>query len=210
MKTTIAVFSLALLQASFFALTYIQKPTDEFAAYYIAWVLIPATTAAIVFAPRLHFVAAISNAIVATLLFDYLFLRHGYFWPDRPKESPQLAVGYVVIGAVLAFVAAGFVHATIKRIQQSATNAKLPRTIIAVRKGFAFSIICAAFAFPICTMFGPTGTGVAPNRTYAFAAIVALCLIIFGIMTSLVVGLTYDPKTRDNKMLHRSRGSRGF
>ncbi len=101
MKTTIATISLALLQTLFFAITYFQNPTDEFAAYYFAWVLIPATIAAVVFEPRFHFVAAITNAIVATLLFNYLFLQHGCFWPDRPKESPQLAVGYVVIGLLL-------------------------------------------------------------------------------------------------------------
>ena len=196
MKTAIAIILLALLQAAFFALTYFHDPTtDKFTGYYFAWVLIPATVAAIAFAPRFHLVAAISNAIVATLLFDYLFLQHGYFWPDRPKESLQLAVGYVAIGAVLAFVVAGFVHATIRRLQQAATLAKWPRIFLAVRKAFVFSIICAMVAFPICTMFGPAGTGVTPNPTYVFAAIVSAVLIFFGTIISLVVGLTYYPTT---------------
>ncbi len=199
MKTTIATIALALLQASFFAITYVQNPTDGFAAYYFAWVLIPATIAAVVFAPRFHFVAAISNAIVATLLFDYLFLQHGYFWPVRPKESPQLAIGYVAIGAVLAFAVAGFVHATIKHLQHSATIAKWPRILLAVRKGLVFSAICGLAAFAICTVFGPAGKGVTPNPTYVFAAVVAIGLIFFGTTTALVVGLTYDPTALHNE-----------
>ena len=203
MKTTIAIVSLVLLQASFFAITYFQNPTKEFAAYYFGWVLIPSTIATIVFTPRFHFVAAISNAMVATLLFDYLLLQHGYFWPNRPKESPQLAVGYVAIGAVLAFIVAGFVHSTVGRLQQTATIPRWPRILLVVRRAFVFSIVCALAAFPICAMFGPAGTGVTPNLTYLFAAIISSGLILFGTIISLIVGLTYDPTpfhTDDHKI----------
>lgn len=193
MKTTIAIVSLVFLQAAFFAVTFFHNPIDNFAAYYFTWVLVPSTIAALAFSPQFHFVAAISNAIVATLLFDYLFLEHGYFWPDRPKESPSLAIGYIVIGIGLAFIVAGFIHAIIERIKRSTTTGKFNRTLFAIRKGFLFSMICAAVAFPICTMFGPVGLRVPPNPTYLFATLVATCLIVFGTITSMIVGLTFNP-----------------
>jgi len=193
MKTTIAILMLALLQATSFAITYSHNPTDNFAAYYLAWVLIPALVAALVFAPRFHFIAAIFNAIIATLLFDYLLLWHGYFWPERPKESPGLAVGYVLLGVVLAFVVAGFVHASIERIKRMPVARRMPRTLAAVRQGLVFSLICAVVAFPLCTMFGPVGPGVTSRPTFMLATIVASCFLIFGTLISLIVGLTFDP-----------------
>ncbi|MEM9657685.1 MAG: hypothetical protein AAF961_04915 [Planctomycetota bacterium] len=193
MRTTILITVLALLQAFFFALTYLRNPTDRFAFDYFAWVLIPATGAAIAFAPRFHFVAAIGNAVVATVLFDYLLLHHGYFWPDRAQQSPVLAFGYVVMGVMLAFIAAGFVHAIVERVKRSASAGKLQRTFLAVRGGLAFSAICAVAAVPVCIALGPDATGVKPNPIYAFASMVASCLVMFGLIVSLIVGLTFDP-----------------
>jgi hypothetical protein len=193
MRSTIAIIVLALMQTLFFAITYCQNPTDGFASYYFAWVLVPATVAALAFTPRFHFVGAISNAIVSSLLFDYLFLQHGYFWPERPKESMNLAIGYVVNGAGLAFIVAGFVHSIIKQIERARPDKVSARMVIAMRKGFVFSLICAAVAFPLCTMFGPVGTGVQSNPIYAFATIFAASVVLTGTLLSVAVGLSYDP-----------------
>lgn len=193
MKTTIAILSLGFLQAAFYAITLYQNPTDGMAAYYFAWVLLPATVAALAFLPRFHFVAAVSSAIVSTLLFDFLFLQYGYFWPERPKESPYLAVVYVVMGAGLAFIVAGFVHSVIKRLERERLAKKSTRLMIAARKGFVFSSIWAFVAFPFCTMAVPVGTGVISNPAYAFASVFAACLILAGTVISVVAGLLYDP-----------------
>jgi K+-sensing histidine kinase KdpD len=197
MKTPIAIFSLAILQLAFFAVTYYQNPTDGFAIYYFSWMLVPATVAALTFAPHYHFFAAISNAIIAALLFDYLFIQHGYFWPERPKESPVLAIGYFVFGVGLAFVMAGFVHVVIKRIDKEPSTTKSSRTMIAMRKGLAFSTICAAIAYPLFTMFGPVGTGIKPDPPFLLALFAALGMILTGTIIAMVVGLTYHPTVSD-------------
>jgi hypothetical protein len=194
MKTAIIIFLLAILQIAFFAVTYFRNPTNGFAAYYLLWMLVPATVAALTFSPRYHFVAAISNALIAALLFDYLFIQHGYFWPERPKESPSLAIGYVAIGVGLAFVMAGFIHVIIKRIDKEHSATRYSRTMIAMRKGLAFSTICAAVAFPLFGMFGPVGTGITPDPPFLLALFAALCMISAGTIIAMVVGLTHHPK----------------
>ncbi|MDB2686341.1 hypothetical protein N9Y42_03955 [Mariniblastus sp.] len=200
MKTAIAILTLALLQIGFLAVTYYQDPKDDFTAYYFLWILVPSTLAAIIFAPRYHFLAAISNAILAGLMFDYLFLQLGYFWPGRPKESPVLAIGYVVIGAALAFVMAGFVHSIVTAIDLQSANSKLSQGFLGFRKGLSFSIICGAVAFPLLAMSGPAGAGVKPNPPFLFAFIIAVCIILIGSTVGIAVGLTHRPIHRDITM----------
>ena len=196
MKTAIAIFMLSLLQVGFFAVTYCHKPTGGFAAYYFLWMLVPATLAAIAFAPRYHFSAAISNAIIAGLMFDYLFLKLGYFWPGRPKESPFLAIGYVVMGAVLAFVVAGFVHAIIAAIDRQPASSKMSQEFLAFGKGFSFSTVCGAVAFPLLLMSGNVTVGRPTEPPFLFAFIVVVCMILFGSALGLAVGLMHRPTGR--------------
>ena len=191
MKTAVTIFLLSLLQVGFFAVTYFHKPADNFTAYYFLWMLVPATLAAIVFAPRYHFFAAIFNAIVAALMFNYLFLQLGYFWHGRPKESPYLAIGYVVMGAALAFAMAGFVHAIIRAIEQQSASSNLSREFLAFRKGLSFSAICAVVAFPLILMSGPAGAGVEPKLPFLFAFVVAVCMILSGTIIGVLVGLRH-------------------
>ena len=189
--------SLAVLQAVFFAITVFQKPSsDTFAAYYFAWVMIPAAVAAVSFAPRFHFVAAISNGLFASLLFDYLFLQHGYFWPERPIKSPRLAVTNVLVAIALAFVVAGFVHSIIDRLKQSRITEKQQQTLLAIRIGLQISIIIIVIIFLFCAMPAAVGPGVESSPRYLFAAGVASCFAAFVTLIAFAVGTTFDSKEK--------------
>lgn len=196
-KLIIAIGLLLFLQAAFFATTAYLKPTTWFGAFYLTWVLIPATVAALAFMPRLHFVAAILNAVLAALMWDYLFLQHGYFWPGRPKETPSLAIGYVVIAAGLAFVVAGYVHVIVTAINAAPATSMLQRVVGATRKGIGFSALCALVAVAVLTFATPSlgGREPAPNLVYQFAilATVAFSLTSIGALMAVAIALMYIP-----------------
>ena len=194
MKNGFLVVLLTVIQIAFFLTTAYVKPTDWFAAFYFAWILIPATFAAIVFLPNWHFTAAISNAVISALLFDYLFLQHGYFWAEKPTESNGLAIGYVVIAVVLAFIVSGFVHSIINRLNHKKHTRRTDRMRTAIKQGFKFAAICACAAFPIFTMFGPVGTGITPRPTWEIAVIGFVCIVFIGTLLAAMVGVAYNPK----------------
>jgi len=194
MKTAIAIFFLVLLQIAFYSVIYQHNPTDWFAAYYITWMLTSATVAALAFAPRFHFVAAISNTIIAAVLLDYLFLHHGYFWPELPERWRVLAVGYVVLGVGFAGIVAGFVHAILTRIKKEPEATRTTRTLIAMQKGFAFSTVCAIVIFALLIVAAP------PNMMEAGwlpAITISTCVILLGTITGATVGLTCPPPCVD-------------
>ena len=193
MKTIIAIISSVVLHAAFFAITYIQNPsTDNFFVYYLSWVVVPAAFAAIAFAPRFHFVAAISNAIVATSLFDYLLVQHGYFWPHHAEQASGLAAAYLLIGVALAFIVAGYVHSIFERTKRYASIGKMGQTKLAIQHGFLCSAIFSLVVFGFCAMPPAVGAGVTPIPRFGFAAIVASCFLAFGTLIALAVGLFVD------------------
>ena len=194
MKTAIAIFFLALLQIACYSVTYYHKPTFYFGAYYIIWMLASATFAALVFAPRFHFVAATANAIIAAVLFNYLFLHHGYFWPEQPKEWRVLAMGYFAFGIGFAGIVAGFVHAILARLKNELDSTRTTRILIAMQKGFAFSTICAIVIFVILAMLAP------PNMVetgWLIHIMISTCVILLGTIVSAAVGLTCPPPYTD-------------
>ena len=194
MKTAITIFFLVLLQIAFYSVTYHHKPTFYFGAYYIIWMLTSVTFAALAFAPRFHFVAATANAIIAAVLFNYLFLHHGYFWPERPKEWRVLALGYVVFGVGFAGIVAGFVHAILARLKNEPESTRTTRILIAMQKGFVFSSVCAIVTFVMLLLLAP------PNMMEAGwlpAIVISTCVILLGAIVSATVGLACPPPYTD-------------
>ena len=203
MKPFLLITSLLILQFTCFISTIYLKPTDWFGVFYFVWVLVPATIAAIGFAPRWHFLASVLNAIVSTALFDYLFLQHGYFWPNRPAESPGLAIGYILIGVVLAAIVAGFVHSIIVRIDH-ATQDKMVNPIgAAARNGLVLSTIFGVLSSPILYLLLPAQSSHELRLTTS--GIFAIGLITIGTIISILVGATYRP----DRPMESPNGSNG-
>lgn len=181
------MLAVGLLQAAFFALFLYQKPVEASAAlYFVAWVVLPASVAAVGFAPRRHFVAAIASAGIASLLFGFLFLKRGDFRPERPPNAVAITVSCLAVGLALATIVGGFVQVAVEQLRQARLKTRGERIRAALRRGLAFSIICATVAWLVCWVLAPEFAAV--ERKVLLASTVSAAIIGVGAALSVATG----------------------
>jgi len=186
-----ALLVLLLIQhALFVALSVWLAPTEgSFAALFLAWLTLPALTAAVgLCASRKHVIAAAVNGAVAATLIDYLFLVHGYYWPERPEIAVTLALIYLLFGFGISTACGGFVHVIMTALDRHAATTMSQRITIAGRKGLTFSSLCMAITLPVLLLLWPAG---ALPRLLSVSVGYALGGIVSDVLVALAVGAQY-------------------
>ena len=185
-----------------------------FAAMFLAWMVLPAFTAAIISAPsRHHIVAATVNGLVAAALLDYLFLVHGYFWPEPLGATLLLAFAYLLLGLGVSAACGAFVDIITKELDAKDDIAEGQRLLIAAKKGFRFSFLCAIVSTPVLLLLWPAQSSVS---VLPIALAYSIGCMAVGVAGASIVGAMYTPpravnpirtgEEPHNKSLNRSGG----
>ncbi|MBN1910699.1 MAG: hypothetical protein JW818_13215 [Pirellulales bacterium] len=180
----------------FVAATVWLAPVGEiFGAIIFAWMVLPAFTAAVLCGPvRQRIIAATLNGFIAATIFNYLFLVHGYHWPETPKGAPALACAYLLLGLGISAGCGAFASVIAKELDTKAPTTKGQRLLIATKKGFRFSLLCAVLTTPVLALLWP------PHARYGLlpaAAVYAVSIMALGLAAASVVGAAYHSSRRD-------------
>ncbi|MEZ6033160.1 MAG: hypothetical protein R3C17_08720 [Planctomycetaceae bacterium] len=159
-RWSILVALLVIEHSLFVTLSVWLAPTElSFFALFLTWMILPAFTAAVACsAVRHHIISAAANGVVAATLLDYLFLVHGYYWPERPEIETTLALSYLSLGVGVSTSCGAFVHVITASLKDKPDMTTRQRLMIATKKGLTFSSLCVTASLPVLWMVLPAHT----------------------------------------------------
>jgi len=189
----IVSFLIAAENALLVAFCLALKPAEHSMGFtYLAWMIVPALTAAIGTVNR-HWgpVATVITALISVTLWDWLLLERGLFW-EEGYHRPLLAAIYAAVGIAIGMICAAFVWVIRHAVDSSSAGGQMG---VALRKAASFGILCSLIAAILFFFFGqPAIGGRGPNvdreRSLARdrAAVGSVALLIIGTVGATTVG----------------------